>query len=208
MQTALNRCLWEVLFPAMLLPQFVQRADVLGAFSNLQPTISTLQTENKGKWQQGMKNKLILMLLFGRESGNKITGIIGRLVTTAEFLGFQRCESTIGKIIWVPILSSLCDNAWATMGKNANSSNSNCNNKYDRNCLKNINLQVRASQNSYSERPLEVVSCRMTEHPLQKEGFRCNLLCGTPAWQHSKAPSCCGSEGNMSCVQGKAQSLL
>lgn len=147
MQTVLNLRLGEVLFPANLLLQFVQTADMPGAFPNLQWAISVLQRENKEKWQQGIKYKLILMPLLRREAANKI---IGRLVTTSEFFGFQRCESRIGKINWVPILSLLCENARATTGKNANSSNSNCNNKYDRNCLKKILIcKVRAFQNSY-----------------------------------------------------------
>lgn len=82
-----------------------------------------------------------------------------------NFLGFRGVRAELGKINWVPIPSSLCENAQATMGKNANSNNSNCNHKYDRSCMKNINLRVRAFQNSFSERCSEAVSCRMTEHP-------------------------------------------
>lgn len=49
MQTVLNLHLREVLLPANLLLQFVQTADMPGAFSNLQRAISVLQTENREK---------------------------------------------------------------------------------------------------------------------------------------------------------------
>lgn len=90
----LNLHLWEVLFPANLLVPFFQTADMLGSFSNLQRAISVLQTENKEKWQQDIKYKLIPMPLFRREAANKI---IGRLVTTSKLRGV-RVE--LEKLIW------------------------------------------------------------------------------------------------------------
>lgn len=96
------------------------------------------------------------------------------------------------------------------MVKNANNSNSNCNNKDDRNCLKTNNLHIRGFQNSYLK---DFGDCFLQN---ERTSFLVELtrnqtyifLCGTPARQQSVAPYFCGSEGKDELHSGKLLPVL